>query len=201
MTLDCKYTRVLTLENACRRVWKLRSLIKEEEDGGYVSLHKGGAGGEAVKAQVLKSTVHRDYVSWVIGNRLHGWLRITPLPPPPPPPHPPPPPSSQEDYEAFLLDIETDAATRNQVNLYKDPAMWRISQDGSVVPGHGAAAAPPPAGGEGEEEGEEQDGGLSPLALLDALVLGEEDEEQGVGASLGASDDELDAPLPITNAP
>ena len=79
--------------------------------------------------------------------------------------------------------------------------MWRISQDGSVVPGHGAAAAPPPAGGEGEEEGEEQDGGLSPLALLDALVLGEEDEEQGVGASLGASDDELDAPLPITNAP
>ncbi len=43
-------------------MWKLRSLIKEEEDGGYVSMHKGGAGGEAVKAQILKSAIHSDFI-------------------------------------------------------------------------------------------------------------------------------------------
>ena len=65
-----------------RRVWKLRSLIKEEEAGRYVSMHKGGAGGEA----------HAD------------------------------------DYEEFLHDIEWDAQARSNVDLYKDPAMWRIAQ-------------------------------------------------------------------------
>jgi hypothetical protein len=54
---------VLTFERRSgRRVWKLRSLIKEEEDGGYVSMHKGGAGGEAVKAQILKSAIHSDFI-------------------------------------------------------------------------------------------------------------------------------------------
>lgn len=107
----------------------------------------------------------------------------------------------QEDYEEFLQDLESDATTRDQVNLYKDPSMWRISQDGSVVPGHAAAAVPPPAAGEGDAEGEEKDVGISNLALLDALVLGEEDDEQEVGGAMRASDDELHAPLPITNAP
>ena len=56
---------VLTFEKVGRRVWKLRSLIKEEEDGGYVSMHKGGAGGEAVKAQILKcayTVTKHDYI-------------------------------------------------------------------------------------------------------------------------------------------
>ena len=33
-----------------------------------------------------------------------------------------------DDYEEFLHDIEWDAQARSNVDLYKDPAMWRIAQ-------------------------------------------------------------------------
>jgi hypothetical protein len=132
--------KVPTERRARRRAWKLRSLIKEEEDGAYVSMHKGAAG--------------------------HG---VT------------------DDYEEFLADIETDAAARGHVDLYKDPSMWRIAEDGSVVPGR--AAAEEAEEGEAGEACDDEDA-IAPQALLDGLVLGVEDEEEPVGRALGDSDDE-----------
>mmetsp|Transcript_39363 Transcript_39363/g.63447 ORF Transcript_39363/g.63447 Transcript_39363/m.63447 type:complete len:573 (+) Transcript_39363:2-1720(+) len=126
-----------------RRVWKLRSLIKEEEDGMYVSMHKGGQG---------------DPVN--------------------------------DDYEEFMMDIESDPHARSNVNLYKDPAMWRIADDGSVVPGRSEKAD--------EEEEEEEEEAISAQVLLDGLVLGDEDEEQLVGHALADSDDDTPA-LAIAN--
>ena len=66
--------------------------------------------------------------------------------------------------------------------------MWRIDQDGAVVPGR--------AVGQGEEGAtEEQDADvIAPQALLDGLVLGDEEEEEAVGRGLADSDEE-DAPL------
>lgn len=32
-----------------------------------------------------------------------------------------------DDYEEFLADIEADPHARSNVNLYKDPSMWRIA--------------------------------------------------------------------------
>ena len=126
-----------------RRLWKLRSLIKEEEDGTYVSMHKGGTGGDA----------------------LH------------------------DDYEDFLADIEADPHARSHVNLYKDPCMWRIGDDGNVVPGAAAAAAEEG----GEEEGPvDEEEGISAGLLLDGLVLGEEEELEEVGRGID-SDDNQDA--------
>ena len=40
----------------------------------------------------------------------------------------------KEDYEEFLHDIESDAHARSNVDMYKDPAMWRISQVSTAVP-------------------------------------------------------------------
>ena len=134
--------KVPTERRARRRTWKLRSLIKEEEDGAYVSMHKGAAG--------------------------HG---VT------------------DDYEEFLADTETDAAARGHVDLYKDPSMWRIAEDGSVVPGRATAEeAEEVEAGEAGAAGEEE--AIVPQALLDGLVLGEEDEEEPVGRALGDFDDE-----------
>jgi nonsense-mediated mRNA decay protein 3 len=129
-----------------RRAWKLRSLIKEEEEGAYVSMHKGTPG--------------------------YG---------------------VNDDYEEFLADIESDPAARSNVDLYKDPSMWRIDEDGAVVPGRAAGQ---------EEEGatEEQDADvIAPQSLLDGLVLGEEEEEEAVGRGLADSDEEDASLLAIGN--
>ena len=93
------------------RMWKLRSLIKEEEEGNYKSLHK----------------------------------------------------MQDDDYENFLEDVDMDAEMRQRVNVYKDPAHFRITDDGKVVaPPRMAAAA---------EVVEEEDAGAGPAA--DGGLIGE----------------------------
>ena len=67
--------------------------------------------------------------------------------------------------------------------------MWRIGDDGNVVPGAAAAAAEEG----GEEEGPVDDEeGISAGVLLDGLVLGEEEELEEVGRGID-SDDNQDA--------
>jgi hypothetical protein len=138
-------------------------VCQEEEDGQYVSRHRGGQG-EAVK----------------------------------------------DDYEEFLADIEADPHVRADVALYKDPSMWRINPDGSVVLGRGLAAAAVQGGGGsagGEEleewgtggDGGEEADGITAEVLLDSLVLGE-DEEELVGYGLLGSPEEA-APQALTNGP
>jgi nonsense-mediated mRNA decay protein 3 len=63
------------------RMWKLRSLIKQEEEGTYQSLHK----------------------------------------------------TQDKDYEQFLEDVDMDAEIRQRVNVYKNPAYFRLNDDGSVI--------------------------------------------------------------------
>jgi len=105
------------------RMWKLRSLIKQEEEGTYKSLHK----------------------------------------------------TQDRDYEQFLEDVDMDADLRSRVNVYKDPAHFRITDEGQVV------APPRPQAIVEEDEEEEElepisDGGLIGLEdMLDDLVLGEEE--------------------------
>ncbi len=90
------------------RMWKLRSLIKEEEEGNYKSLHK----------------------------------------------------MQDDDYENFLEDVDMDAEMRQRVNVYKDPAHFRITDDGKVVAPPRMAAAAEVVEEEDAEAGPAADGGL-----------------------------------------
>ena len=112
------------------RMWKLRALIKEEEEGTYKSLHK----------------------------------------------------TQDKDYEAFLEDVDMDPEMRQRLNVYKDPAHFRIADDGQVVAPPRMAAAPDladPAAPHIPDAG--ADLGLIGLEeMLDDLVLGD-DEEVNVG--------------------
>ena len=114
-----------------RRAWKLRALIKEEEEGAYRSLHK----------------------------------------------------TREEDFEEFVRDVELDPELRSRVNLYKDPAKFKVTEEGHIV----APKAPVQPDGEDDEDDIEDAGEIGLEDMLDDLVLGEEDEEEQVG---GALDDE-----------
>jgi hypothetical protein len=63
-----------------KRKWKLRALIKQEDQGTYESVHKQRGG----------------------------------------------------EYEQFLQDVEQDAEMRARLNVYKDPHLWRLGEDGRV---------------------------------------------------------------------
>jgi len=63
-----------------KRKWKLRALIKQEDQGTYESVHKQRGG----------------------------------------------------EYEQFLQDVEQDAEMRARLNIYKDPQLWRLGEDGRV---------------------------------------------------------------------
>jgi hypothetical protein len=95
----------------CVRRWKLRSLIKQEEEGTYKSLHK----------------------------------------------------AQDKDYEHFLQDVDTDAEMRQRVNVYKNPAHFRITDEGQVVAPHRLPAAAD-AGAEEDEAG--------PVSVTDAGLIG-----------------------------
>ncbi len=90
------------------RRWKLRSLIKQEEEGTYKSLHK----------------------------------------------------TQDRDYEHFLQDVDTDAEMRQRLNVYKNPAHFRITEEGQVV-----APQRPPAAEDEDEAG--------PVSVTDAGLIGE----------------------------
>ena len=96
---------------ACARVrrWKLRSLIKQEEEGTYKSLHK----------------------------------------------------TQDRDYEHFLQDVDTDAEMRQRLNVYKNPAHFRITDEGQVV-----APQRAPVAAEGEDE-------AGPVSVTDGGLIGE----------------------------
>ena len=93
------------------RRWKLRSLIKQEEEGTYKSLHK----------------------------------------------------AQDKDYEHFLQDVDTDAEMRQRVNVYKNPAHFRITDEGQVV----APQRLPAAADAGAEEDE-----AGPVSVTDAGLIG-----------------------------
>jgi hypothetical protein len=49
-----------------------------------------------------------------------------------------------QDYERFLEDVDMDPELRQRVNVYKDPARFRITDDGAVVPPPRCVPFPPP---------------------------------------------------------
>jgi len=119
-----------------RRMWKLRALIKEEEEGLYKSRHK----------------------------------------------------NQDQDYEHFLEDVDMDAEVRQRVNIYKDPAHFKVTPEGQILAPSKAnrTAAVMEEEEPAEEEEEEVNQDLINLEeMLDDLVLGEEDEEEAVGGDLG----------------